>query len=123
MTPNKSWFEKFTDLHGGPMLLGNNKSYKIQGIWSIRFKLHDIIEKDYSRGEIYSWLNVISLGELIRKHCLFQGENNILWVMKDPMIVMRGCKEEWSVLIGRRGSSWVSSFSFYKKYVKNWVVA
>lgn len=48
------------------MLLRNNKSYKIQGIGSIRFKLDCRIEKDYPWGDTCSWLkiNIISLGEL-----------------------------------------------------------
>ena len=44
MTPNKPWFEKFTELQGGSVLLGNNKPCKIQGIGSIRLKLYDGIE-------------------------------------------------------------------------------
>jgi len=32
MTPNKPWYEKFTELQGGSVLLGNNKPCKTQGI-------------------------------------------------------------------------------------------
>ena len=117
MIPNKPWFEKFTKLQGGSVLLGNNKPCKIQGIGSIRLKLHDGIEKIIQDVRFVPDLkrNLISLGELDRKGCLFRGENGTLEVIKDSRIVMKGCEETRLVLIGRRGSSWVSSFSFGKR--------
>ena len=74
MTPNKSWFEKFIELQGGSMLLGNNKPCKIQGIGSIRLKLHDWIEKIIQDVRFVLDLkrNLISLGELDRKKLSFQ---------------------------------------------------
>ena len=74
MIPNKPWFEKFTKLQGGSVLLGNNKPCKIQGIGSIRLKLHDWIEKIIQDVRFVLDLkrNLISLGELDRKKLSFQ---------------------------------------------------
>lgn len=47
MTPNKEWFKTYNDQEGGSILLRNNKSCKVIGIGSIRFKLPDGIEKKY----------------------------------------------------------------------------
>ena len=95
MTPNKPWFEKFTELQGGSVLLGNNKPCKIQGIGSIRLKLHDGIEKIIQDVRYVPDLkrNLISLGELDRKGYLFRDENGTLEVMKDSRIVMRGVRK------------------------------
>ena len=45
MTPNRSWFEQFSDQADGLVLLGDNKPYKIEGIGSIKFKFHDGAER------------------------------------------------------------------------------
>jgi len=45
MTPNRSWFEQFSDQADGLVLLGDNKPCKIEGIGSIRFKFHDGVER------------------------------------------------------------------------------
>jgi len=95
MTPNKLWFEKFIELQGGSMLLGNNKPCKIQGIGSIKLKLHDGSEKIIQDVRFVPNLNrnLISLGKLDRKGYLFRGENGTLEVMKDSRIVMRGVRK------------------------------
>lgn len=41
MTLNKYMFEELYNQDGGSVLLRNNRSYKIVGIGSVRFKLHD----------------------------------------------------------------------------------
>jgi len=77
------------------VLLGNNKPRKIQGIGSIRLKLHDGIEKIIQDVRYVPDLkrNLISLGELDRKGYLFRDENGTLEVMKDSRIVMRGVRK------------------------------
>lgn len=41
MTPKKEVFEELCEQDGGSVLLGSNKAFKIVGIGSLRFKLHD----------------------------------------------------------------------------------
>lgn len=96
-----SWFEKFTNLHGGLVLLGNNKPCKIQGIRCVRFKFHDGIERIIQEVRFIPDLkrNLISLGELDRKGFLFRGENGMLEVMKDSRIIKRGVKKHLLYLL------------------------
>lgn len=44
MCPTKLWFESFTNLDEGHVILGNNKSYKIMGIGSIGLKMFNGME-------------------------------------------------------------------------------
>lgn len=44
MCPNKTWFENFTELEGGHIILGNNKTGKILGIGTIRLKMFNGLE-------------------------------------------------------------------------------
>lgn len=95
MTPNKSWFEEFSDLAKGSMLLGNNKPGKIAGIGSIRFRLHDGVERLLPKVRYVLDLkrNLISLGEYYKKGYVFKGEKGMLEVAKGSMVVMRGIKK------------------------------
>lgn len=45
MCPTKSWFETFTVLDGGHIIIGNNKSYKVLGIGTIKLKIFNEVEK------------------------------------------------------------------------------
>ena len=101
------------------MLLGNNKPRKIQGIGSIRLKLHDGIEKIIKdvRFVPNHKRNLILLGELDKKGYLFRGENDILEVMKDSRIITRGVRKhdlyslEGKVVAGLIASGFVRDMS------------
>lgn len=95
MTPNRSWFEQFSDQADGLVLLGDNKPCKIEGIGSIRFKFHDGAERILTEVRYVPELkrNLISLGEFDKRGYVFKGEKGILNVIKDSMVVMRGIME------------------------------
>ena len=96
MTPNRELFEELCDQDGGYVLLGNNKSCKIAGIGSVRFKLHDESIRLLTEIRYVPDLkrNLISLGEVDRKGYVFQGEKSILRVMKGSKEVLRGVKKQ-----------------------------
>ncbi|RZB80703.1 Retrovirus-related Pol polyprotein from transposon TNT 1-94 [Glycine soja] len=95
MTPNRSWFEQFSDQADGFVLLGDNKPCKIEEIGSIRFKFHDGAERILTEVRYVPELkrNLISLGEFDKRGYVFKGEKGILNVVKDSMVVMRGIME------------------------------
>ena len=45
MTLNKDWFENFRAIDGGWVLLGNNRSCKVQGIDLVRIKMYGMVER------------------------------------------------------------------------------
>ena len=75
MTLNKDLFEELYDQDGGFVLLGNNKTFKIAGVGSVRFKLHDESIKLLIKLRYVPDLkgNLISLGEFDKKGYVFQG--------------------------------------------------
>lgn len=84
MTWNRSWFEDLCEQTEGFVFLGANKSSKIAGIGSIRFKLHDGNERLLTEVRYVPNLkrNLISLGELDKIGYMFKGENLELLVVK-----------------------------------------
>ena len=69
MIPNHLWFQQF-------VLLSDNMSYKIIGIGTIKFHLHDITERMLKEVRYVPSLkrNLISLSELEKKGYVFKGE-------------------------------------------------
>ena len=45
MTSNKAWFEELMQGDGGVVLLGNNRTCKVQDVGSVRVRLHNDVEK------------------------------------------------------------------------------
>ena len=45
MCPNRYWFTTYQPIEGGVVLMGNNMSYKVVGIGSIRINMHDGVER------------------------------------------------------------------------------
>ena len=45
MCPNKGWFDNYKQIDGGIVLPGNNKSCKVNGISSLRIKMHNGIKR------------------------------------------------------------------------------
>lgn len=45
MTPGRLWFQEFTELERDLILFSDNKSYKIIGVKTIKFHLHDGTER------------------------------------------------------------------------------
>lgn len=67
--PNREWFSSFHDLDGGVVMLGDETTCRIQGIGSIRLKMHDgtvRVLKDI-RYVLDMKKNVISFGAFDKK--------------------------------------------------------
>lgn len=74
------------------MLLGNNKPFKITGIGSVRFKLHDGTERVIINVRLVPDLkrNLVLPSEFDKMGCVFKGERGILKVLKGSMVIMKG---------------------------------
>jgi len=95
MTPNCLWFQEFTQLEGSSILLGDNQAYKIIGVGTIKFHLHDGIDRVLEKLRFVPSLkhNLISLGELENKRYVFKGEQGMLKMVKESMEVMKGVRK------------------------------
>ena len=69
MSPNKDWFETFNEVLEEQVLLGNNKCSEIKGIWTVRIKMFDGVERVLQQVRYIPTLkrNLISLGTLDSK--------------------------------------------------------
>ena len=76
------------------VLLGNNKSYKIIGVGTIRLKMHDGVEIVLQEVRYVPALKrkLISLGMLNLNGRVFKAENGTLKVIKGSMVVMKGLR-------------------------------
>uniref|UniRef100_A0A803NKV9 Integrase catalytic domain-containing protein n=1 Tax=Cannabis sativa TaxID=3483 RepID=A0A803NKV9_CANSA len=94
MTPYKSWFEEFTFGKYEIVYFGDNKSYKIVEIGTIRLKLHDGMERVLKDVRLVTDLkrNLISVRMLDDKGFLFKIENGAMKFCKGSMVVIRGNK-------------------------------
>ncbi|KAG6726906.1 hypothetical protein I3842_02G103200, partial [Carya illinoinensis] len=92
MCPIKEWFETFSELDGGQVILGNNKSCKIMGIGSVRLKMHDGTERVLREVRFIPELkrNLISLGMLDLSGHTFKSEAGVLRVTRGSLVIMKG---------------------------------
>ena len=43
MTPHREFFNEFKEIKGGSVLLGDNKACSIEGVGSVKIKMHDAV--------------------------------------------------------------------------------
>lgn len=96
MCPHKHWF---TDLRPGNfdfVLLGNDEVCPVEGIGSIKLKVHDGTCKILTEVRFIPLLkrNLTSLGFLESKGCRFESANGVLKVIKGNNLMMRGIREQ-----------------------------
>ena len=74
------------------MLIGNNASYKVTRIGSIRLKMHDGIVRELMNVRHIPELkrNLISLSMLDKAECSIRVESSVLKVLKGAMVLMKG---------------------------------
>ena len=74
------------------MILGNNKSYEVLGIGTMRIKMHDGIEKVLHQVRYIPSLkrNLISLGTLYKKGYEYKASGRVLRVTNGFLLVMKG---------------------------------
>ena len=90
----KEWFFNFTKLDGGVVYLTDNQPCKIAGIGSISLKNHDgstrvLIDVRYIPKHEK---NLISLGTLESKGFTIIMQNEILKVVSEALVVMKGIR-------------------------------
>ena len=95
MTPNKAWFEDFKQEDGGVVLLGNNRPCKVQGIHSVRIKMHNDGERILTNVRFILELkrNLISLGMLDELGYMIKVEAGTLKILKGSLVIMKGIKK------------------------------
>ena len=96
MTPRKDIFIEIKELTSGKVRMANNSVSEVKGIGKVRFVntdgttfvLHDV---RYMPGMSR---NLISMGTLKAKGCVFKGNNGILEVMKGNTVFMKGSRRD-----------------------------
>lgn len=94
MCPHKQWFMDLKHERLGSVLLGNDQVCSVEGIGSIKLKLHDGSCKILSEVTYIPQLkrNLVSLGMLESKGYCFKFENGVMYVIKGSTIVMKGIR-------------------------------
>ena len=84
MTPRKDWLLNLQHIKGGKVLIGNNQSYNIARIGSVRFKMWDGTYRTLDNVRCVSNLrrNLISLDMIDSNGGSYKSDNGILRVMK-----------------------------------------
>ncbi|XP_062094146.1 uncharacterized protein LOC133800209 [Humulus lupulus] len=80
MIPNKDWFESYTKIDDGQVLLGNNKPCTIVGIKTVRSKMHGGVERTLTEVRHSPKLkrNLISLGTLDHRNFSYKCVDGVL---------------------------------------------
>ena len=75
--------------------MGNNEVFKVFGIDSIKFRLHDGMERMLTNVRYVLDLkrNLISLGMIDSMGCTIKIDNRTLKILKGAMIVMKGLRK------------------------------
>ncbi|XP_073294599.1 uncharacterized mitochondrial protein AtMg00300-like [Primulina huaijiensis] len=101
-------FESLNEIGGGEVILGNNKTWRIQGIGSIRLKMNNGTEIILREVRLVPEFrrNVISLGSLDEEGYTFKVERGILSIYKGALNVVKGNRSNglyilsWNTIIG-----------------------
>lgn len=119
MTPNKNWFESLNEISGGEVILGNNKTCKIQGIGSIRLKMNNGTEMILREVRLVPELrrNLIYLGSLDQDGYNFKIDEGILSINKGSLNVMKGNRSNGLYIIS--GNIMVGSASTVQEHQEN----
>ena len=95
MCRHMEWFSSFEELDGEVVHMGNDNSCKIVGIGSIRLKNYDGSTRVLIDVQYVSSLrkNLISLGTLEAKGFDVSGQDKIMIVTSNTLMVMRGTRK------------------------------
>ena len=91
MCPHKHLFSSYQSFDGSKVLMGNNTSFKVTGIASVRLKMSDgiIRELDNVRHILKLKRNLISLSMLDKAECSIRLESSSLKVIKGSLVLMK----------------------------------
>ncbi|KAG8485411.1 hypothetical protein CXB51_021801 [Gossypium anomalum] len=92
MSPNQGWFTTYETVSEGIILIGNNASYKIVGVGTIKVKMFDGVVRTLSdvRHVLELKRNLISLSTLNSKGYRHTAESRVLKIFKGSLVVMKG---------------------------------
>ncbi|KAG8488139.1 hypothetical protein CXB51_018349 [Gossypium anomalum] len=92
MSPNRVWFTTYETLSKCVVLMGNNVSYKIAGVGTIKVNMFDGVVRTLSDVRHVPELkrNLISLSTLDSKGYRYTAESRVLKLSKDSLVVMKG---------------------------------
>ncbi|XP_060673811.1 uncharacterized protein LOC132803961 [Ziziphus jujuba] len=95
MSLMRSYFDIFEELDGGFVLMGNNAVYNVEGIGTIKLKLHDGVARTLSDVRYIPGLkrNLISLGTLNEHAYSYKAERGTLKVLKGSMVAVKASKK------------------------------
>lgn len=96
MCHNKDWFNSHDESHGGQVLLGNNKAYKVIGIRLVKLKHADgkIRALQEVRHVPNLKRNITSLEMVDKQGYVCKAEGGLLKVTKGSMELMKGKLED-----------------------------
>ena len=92
MTPNQDWFSIYEPVYKGAVLMANNASCKVAGIWTIHIRMFDGVVCTLSDVRHVPDLkrNLISLSILDPKAYKYTSEGGVLKISKGALVVMKG---------------------------------
>ena len=92
MTPNKTFFQTFESVDGGNVTMGNNTTYKVVGVGSVKMKMFDGMVRTLTDVRYVPGLkkNLISLGILDKIGCKITCEGGVIKVARGSLVVMKG---------------------------------
>ncbi|KAL6224342.1 hypothetical protein ACLB2K_003197 [Fragaria x ananassa] len=94
MCPNRDWFSSYKSLKGGLVRSVGAQTYRVAGVGTIKFKVHDGSMKSLENVLHVPKFdrNLISLGTLDSKGHKIVGQDGNMKVLKGALVVMKGKK-------------------------------
>ena len=92
MCPTRDWFVDYQSVDRGFVFLGNNMSYKVVGVGTVRIKIYDSVVRTLTDVRHVPDLrkSLISLGTLDSQGYKYSAEGGVLSVSKDAHVVIKG---------------------------------
>ena len=92
MTPRRDWFTTYRSISGGEVLMGNNMTYKVIGIGTVRIKMYDCVVRTLSNVHHVSDLrkHLLCLGIFDSRRYKYIGEGGVLRISKGGLVFIKG---------------------------------
>ena len=92
MTPRRDWFTTYRPINGGLVYMGNNTTYKVVGIGTVRIKMYDGIVRTMTDVRHMPDLakNLLSLSTFDSQGYSYSGGGGVLRIGKGALIFIKG---------------------------------
>ena len=92
MTPRRDWFTTYRTINGGLVYMGNNTTYKVVGIGTVRIKMYDGIVRTMTDVRHMPDLakNLLSLSTFDSQGYSYSGGGGVLRIGKGALIFIKG---------------------------------